>query len=276
MIGIFDSGIGGLGTAHLIRKKAPSADLVYFGDLANMPYGSKSAEELFTLTLRAITFLRSQGATEFVAACNSVSVAVIVPMLDAFGTSTTRIIEMVAPAAEALREQVKGKVLVVATLATVRSFIYERAFARHGISVEMMALPELAGAIERRANKQDLWKMIAPAVERAIRINAKTLVFGCTQYPFVQDVFADVFAQKNYAIHLFDPSDAVAQQAIEMFDIQGSGLNTFFVSQSSDVFDQTVKKFFGDSVRVKLIDVDKSVDAQWKVSSSKTCPPVSG
>lgn len=279
MIGIFDSGIGGLGTAQKIRQQAPSADFVYFGDLANMPYGPKSTEELFRLTLRAMAFLRLQGATEFVAACNSVSVSVIAPILDAFGASETRIIEMVGPASKALRERTSGKILVAATLATVRSGMYERAFTRQGLSVEMIALPEMAGAIERGADREELLLIAKPAVDRAIQIHAKTFVFGCTQYPFARDVFVDAFASKEYAIDFFDPSDAVAHETTATCNVQGSGLNTFFVSKSSAVFDETVREFFGSSMRVKCVDVDnivdKSVEEQWKSKPIQTCASLS-
>ena len=93
MIGIFDSGVGGLNVASAIRKHAPRADFVYFGDLANAPFGPKSSDELFGITLRAMQFLREQGADEIVAACNSVSVSVIRPLMDAFGIQGTQVIE---------------------------------------------------------------------------------------------------------------------------------------------------------------------------------------
>ncbi len=279
MIGIFDSGIGGLGTAQKIRQNAPEADLVYFGDLANMPYGPKSTEELFRLTLRAMAFVRAQGANEFVAACNSVSVSVITPILDMFGKSNTIVIEMVGPTAKALRTRARGTVLVGATLATVRSGMYERAFEKEGIPTEMIALPELARAIEESADEMKLQTIIAPAVEKAIAIGAKTFVFGCTQYPFIRETFARAFASKQYEIELYDPSDAVAQEAVHRCDVRGSGLNTFFVSKSSEVFEKTVKQLFGDSISVECVDVDKivdkSVDQRWTTDAFQTCRTLS-
>lgn len=279
MIGIFDSGIGGLGTASRIRQLAPQADLIYFGDLANLPYGPKPKEELFELTLRAMMFLRAKGATEFVAACNSVSVSVITPVLEAFGTSSVRMIEMVGPAAKELRTRAPGIVLVAATLATVRSGMYERTFAKQGLQVEMIALPELASAIEAQTSEQELTRIIAPAVEQAMSIRANTLVFGCTQYPFVRKLFARAFAEKGYKIDLFDPSDAVAKEAVSAFAVNGAGTTTFYISKDSMVFDQTVQQLFGAQVRINMIDVDNivdnSVEESWKTTSVQTCTSVS-
>lgn len=254
MIGIFDSGIGGLGTTSALRKKAPMADLVYFGDLANMPYGPRPNEELFQLTLGAMKFLQSKGATEYIAACNSVSVSVIAPIAEVFGESAIKIIEMVGPAAKALHDRKTGKILVVATLATVRSKMYERAFSRQGLSVEMLALPNLASAIEQKSSVVELKKIIAPAIVKAIEIEAQTLVFGCTQYPFIRDVFKQAFVEKEYPIELFDPSDAVAKEAMARFSLQGSGVTKVFVSQPSEVFNETVRNLLGPSVLVELVD----------------------
>lgn len=260
MIGIFDSGIGGLGVASQIRKKAPQADFVYFGDLANMPYGPKKTEELFELTLSAMRFLKSQGATQFVAACNSLSVAVIAPLVDLFETPKTRVIEMVVPTVSAVCKRARGKILIVATLATVRSGMYERAFSERGLVVEAIALSKLAEAIERQASEIELETIIAPAIQKAIDIQAKLLVFGCTQFPFIRSVFLRAFERRGYEIELFDPSEAVADEAIKTFNVDGKGLNTFFVSKSSQVFNQTVIDLFGLHIKVTQINTEKSVD----------------
>jgi len=260
MIGIFDSGIGGLGVASQIRKKAPLADLVYFGDLANMPYGPRKTEELFELTLNAMRFLKSKGATQFVAACNSLSVTVIAPLADLFETPKTRVIEMVVPTVNAVCERTHGKILIAATLATVRSGMYECAFTQQRLSVEAIALPKLAEAVERLASESELEEIIAPAVQKAIDMHAQMLVFGCTQFPFARSVFSRAFEKREYEIELFDPSEAVADEAIKTFNVEGEALNTFFVSKSSQVFNQTVIDLFGSHTKVTLINTEKSVD----------------
>jgi glutamate racemase len=250
MIGIFDSGIGGLTVASAIRKRAPQADLMYFGDIANMPYGPKSKEELFRLTMRVLFFLRAQGASDYVAACNSVSVSVMQPLRDLFEVQNSHMIEMVGPASQALKQQTAGKLLVAATQATVRSGMYEQVFRRHGLDVEMIACPELASAIEYEKSIEEIQKIIQPVIGRAIDIRAQTLVFGCTQYPFARSIFEAEFQARQYPIKLFDPSNAVAQEAVAKCNISGKGLNTFFVSKQSSIFASTVVRLFGSNATV--------------------------
>lgn len=253
MIGIFDSGVGGLTVASAIRKRSPRADFVYFGDLANAPFGPKSSDELFGITLRAMQFLRAQGADEIVAACNSVSVSVIRPLMDAFGINGTRVIEMVGPAARALAYQHPKKILVIATEATVRSGMYEQTFQRYALHPAMMAVPDLASAIEQGRSLDEIEQIIMPVIDRVIREKFDTLVFGCTHYPFVRDVFETAFLAKGTQVNLFDPADAVAMDTASTLDVNGHGAQTFFVSKHSEVFDAHVRTFFGSSQSTQLV-----------------------
>ncbi|NQV90281.1 aspartate/glutamate racemase family protein, partial [Candidatus Uhrbacteria bacterium] len=133
MIGLFDSGVGGLSVLKELRAKAPEADILYFGDIANAPYGPKTTEELVVLTIRAMSILRERGVNQFVAACNSVSVSVIQPIVSMFGEAPGHIIEMVGPSARTVKKTAHEKILVIATEATVRSGLYERTFQQEGM-----------------------------------------------------------------------------------------------------------------------------------------------
>src|SRR5262249_29124782 len=97
MIGIFDSGVGGLTVLHAIRQNLPSADVLYFGDTKNAPYGEKSREKLSDLTTANIKFLLEHGATNIVSACNSVSASLAISLFDAFDLKPQQLIEMVGP-----------------------------------------------------------------------------------------------------------------------------------------------------------------------------------
>ena len=275
MIGIFDSGIGGLTVAQAIRRQAPQADLLYFGDTANAPYGPKSKEELFSLTLQAMCFLKRKGVTDFVAACNSLSVSVIHPFIDLFGVQPIRLIEMVGPTAKALRQHSSGKIMVIATQATVQSGMYERIFLRQGLHVELMSAPALAYAIEQGEKEEKLRAIIEPLVQATIQAQAKTLVFGCTHYPLVRSLFAEAFLRCGVQIELFDPSSAVADEVVQAFDVRGSGLNTFFISKESQNFRATVLSLFGSKIKIEVTGVDNSVDNQWKETSFQTCRSLS-
>lgn len=149
MIGIFDSGSGGLSVLRALRARAPQLDVVYFGDLANMPYGSKSQAELQRLTIDALQLLRANGATQLVSACNSVSAAVIRPMMDLFGVSEgSGVIEMVGPTVRMVSAMGTVRAAVIATPATVESGMYQQEFVRAGCNTVMIACPNLAASIE--------------------------------------------------------------------------------------------------------------------------------
>ena len=252
MIGIFDSGAGGLTVASAIRAQSPNADFVYFGDLAHAPFGSKSKGELLAIAESAIQFLRAQGATEFVAACNSISVM----QSDLQKFSRTRLIEMVEPAARSLHLQKKKKILVIATEATVRSGMYEQIFFQQGLAVEMMACPELATAIEEGRDVDILNRIIEPVIDTTIQQHVEVLVFGCTHYPLIRHIFADAFSTRHFPIEFVDPSESVALEVASRFDVHGTGLQTFFVSKSSSVFDATVKSLFGSSSETNVFKGD--------------------
>ena len=246
MLGIFDSGMGGLTVAAAIARISPAVDFVYFGDLANMPFGAKSESELLEITKHAIKFLTDHGATEIVAACNSVSMYVHeLRLQNEFSMN-----EMSEPTTRALSLCKSGSVLVCATEATVRSKLYEHAFAEKGIEVMSMAIPELASMIERNATMEELKSIIRPVVDYAILMNAKTLVLGCTQYPFAKSIFEKLFQSQNYEIEIFDPAEAVADEVIKRFDQKGTGIQKFFLSKDSMVFRDTVEKLFSCEVIV--------------------------
>ena len=162
------------------------------------------------------------------------------------------LIEMSAPTVNVLLDRAPKSIFVIATAATVRSQLYDRAFAQKGIAINSMAIPELASAIESNASPEEIKMFITPAVDRAVELNAKTLVLGCTQYPFARLVFEECFRSRGFEIALFDPAEAVASATVSQFDTHGEGKQTFFVSTSSPVFDTYVERLFPGSI-VNLI-----------------------
>src|SRR3984885_15488343 len=97
MIGVFDSGVGGLTVLRAMRDAFPSIDVVYFGDTKNAPYGERSREELSLLTTEGIRLLLDRGATDIVSACNSTSASLAISLYDALSLSPKQLIEMVGP-----------------------------------------------------------------------------------------------------------------------------------------------------------------------------------
>ena len=250
MIGIFDSGSGGLTVLRAIRDVLPSCDVVYFGDIRNAPYGSKSNEELSLLTVEAIKLLQSRGATKIVSACNSVSASLAVSLFDALDIAPARLIEMVGPTVSFLKDTDK-KLLICATPATVRSGIYQNAFAMAGKKVETLAIPDLAGAVELGKPRQEIEDIVSAAFDGAPE--HEVLVLACTHYPLVLESFKKALPHKV----IFDPAAAVAERAQKLFWPQevGSGSTSFLISKESPIFRRFVREFFPDgNYSVKVVE----------------------
>lgn len=241
MIGIFDSGSGGLSVLRALHKGAPRADVLYFGDLKNAPYGNKSREELGALTVLGIQKLIAEGATEIISACNSVSVSIVLPMFEILGIPRANIIEMVGPTVSSFRGK-EARVLVAATEATTRSRVYQDGFRLIGIEAEGVAIPELVSLIEGGAKSEDIEAEIRAALLPFKERHFDTLLLGCTHFPLVRSAFENVLRELSMPLSIFDPADPVAQAACERFDTSGKGTVRLMLSKESEQFWSILKE----------------------------------
>lgn len=243
MIGIFDSGIGGFTVLRALRRIAPHADVVYFGDTAHAPYANRDQRTLEWLTLDAFRFLRSHGATHLISACNSVSASVVRPLLSVFGSNGS-IIEMVGPTAAYVNALGAQRVVVIATPATVQSGMYNAEIA-NSISI---ACPHLSGLIERGATHDEIAADV-DVISREIAAHQPDLiVLGCTHYPHVLRELREACDARGCFAEIIDPADAVAQAAIDAWGDAGSGLLHIYSSSPSDTFDTYAQNLFHCSV----------------------------
>lgn len=244
MIGIFDSGVGGLTVLKALREALPSADVVYFGDTKNAPYGSRPRSELTALTVRGLKFLQDRGATNIVSACNSVSASLAVSLYDALSISPKQLIEMVGPTVAYCKGS-NARIVLTATPATIESELYQNAFSMIGRDIETVVLPELAGAIERGADDASIRALIKAAFSNTSFSKGDVLILACTHYPLVIEQFRDVLGPD---VSLLDPAYAVAERAQEQFWPQevGNGATDFFISAESETFRSIVGRFFKD------------------------------
>lgn len=252
MIGVFDSGSGGLTVLRAIRDKLPSADILYFGDIANAPYGSKSHEELSTLTMRNVSFLHERGTRSIVSACNSVSATLAASLFEALGMDSIRLIEMVGPTVAYLRHAPE-RMLVCATPATCRSGIYQNAFRLAGKSIEVLPIPDLAGAIEFGEPNARI-RDITSGAFRSLNMNRyDAVLLACTHYPLALPTFREVLGER---IILLDPSFIVAERVEKEFwpRESGDGKLQVLISQDSPTFRALFARMFPeDSYEVEVL-----------------------
>ena len=235
MIGVFDSGSGGLTVLSAIRALAPTADVIYFGDLQRAPYGNRSAEEISMFTADAVRILRDAGATDIVSACNSVSVTVARSLFQSLGVTSAQLVEMVQPTSAQFKDT-GAYVLVLATRATIRSGAYAHALSAHGVRSHGHALPDLVGLIEAGSDASVLYASIRSSLESFSGEDFTHVLLGCTHFPLIAHVFTQVLRDLSLQASLVDPASAVAEEVVSKFDTTGTGSVRFLVSAPSERF----------------------------------------
>jgi glutamate racemase len=208
MIGIFDSGIGGMTVARAVEKRIPDLPVCYLGDLARTPYGSKSDTAILEYSIENTEFLISQGAKVIVIACNSASSVATEKLRELFSLP---IIEVITPAVgEALRQSRNGRIGIIGTSATIRNNVYAKQIhALHPeYQVHSHACPLLVPLVEEGwLNKRET-KMILRRYLRPLKdIQLDTLVLGCTHYPLMKHLIQPRVGKR---VRLIDSSETVA------------------------------------------------------------------
>lgn len=238
MMGIFDSGSGGLSVLAAFRRQAPSADILYFGDIKNSPYGTKSQEELAQLAEHGLQLLAERGATEIIAACNSISYSML-----AGAAGHDRVIEMTRPTARMMRKFAGERVLLLATPATIASGIYREALWSI-VVLDELPIPDLAGAIECEKKSPELTAIIRIALESRKGKEFEKILLACTHYPLVREEIAAVATELFPSAELLDPADAVVEEAVGRFACKGSGSIQFLISADSHGFRNRIAPMF--------------------------------
>ena len=208
MIGIFDSGVGGLTVARAIMQQTPGYDIVYFGDTARTPYGTKSAETVIDYTVSNIEFLLSRGAKLIVIACNTASSVATAPVLKQFSVP---IFEVITPAVELAVQASKNLNFgIMGTRATITSGIYETKIIENQpqARVYSVACPLLVplveeGWLDKAETAMIVKKYLQPLKTRQI----DTLILGCTHYPLLKKVIQRKIGKR---VHLIDSSISVS------------------------------------------------------------------
>lgn len=212
-IGVFDSGVGGLTVLRALASELPYEDTVYYGDTARVPYGPKSAETITRFALEILAFLLSCDVKMVVVACNSATSVALSRLQE---VSSVPVIGVVQPGAVgALRITRNRKVGVIGTEATISSGAYRLALKalEPEISVYEKACPLLVPLVEE---DEGYWidspitrQILAYYLSDLKRKGVDTLVLGCTHYPLLCHVFADVIGPEG---HLVDSATEVARE----------------------------------------------------------------
>ncbi len=256
-LGVFDSGVGGLTVVRALRDLLPNESIVYLGDTARVPYGSKSPDTIRRFSMEDTQFLVSHGVKAVVVACNTAT-AHALPVLQA--TFRVPVIGVLGPGVEAtLADPSCERVGIIGTAGTIRSHAYQHEIAmrRPDIMIEARATPLLVPFVEEGwtdhpALKSVLREYLKPMLDKGI----DTLVLGCTHYPLLVPVLKRMLGQK---VRLVDSASTCAAHVKASLE-QGGLLRTtkgkpqldIYLTDHSEQAENLAKRFLGtDFGRVK-------------------------
>lgn len=218
MIGIFDSGVGGLSVFREIKKLLPEEKYIYFSDNAHCPYGEKSKEYIIDRARIITDFLLEQGADIIVVACNTATAAAIKTLRSEYSCPFIGMEPAIKPAAAITRT---GTVGVLATAGTLKADKYKDTKGRHAEDVTVVehigkGFVELVES--GRTSGHEAESIIMESLEPLLDAGADTIVLGCTHYPFLKESIQKVASclTPGRLVTIIDPAPAVARHILEI------------------------------------------------------------
>lgn len=263
-IGVFDSGVGGLTVVKEIMHQIPNERIVYFGDTARVPYGSKSKDTITRYSRQIAHFLETQRVKAIVVACNTASAYALE---DLEKEISVPMIGVVKPGAKVATETTRnGKVGVIATEGTIGSKIYSQYINQitKDIKVIGKACPLFVPLVEEGLLQDPVTDEIARRyLAELIDIGIDTLILGCTHYPLIRSTIQKIMGD---SVTLVNPAYETARELKELLEkrnllndrpiLLGEDGHCFFVSDAADKF-----KVFANSILKYGILSAKVVDA---------------
>jgi len=257
MIGVFDSGFGGLTVLEYFLRGLPEHDYLYLGDSARAPYGGRSPETIYNYTLEAVDFLLARGAQLVIIACNTASAQALRRIQEEYLPKKypeRRVLGVVRPLAEAAAEIPKGPVGIIGTCATIESRAYELELQKlnPGLEIISQGAPLLVPLIEegwigRRETKMILRSYLKPLKDRRVR----ALVLACTHYPILMKEIAGIMP-KNCRI--FNPGEIIAASLEDYLArhpelaVPGKANREFYTTDDPARFQRLGEKFLGEKM----------------------------
>lgn len=251
-IGVFDSGMGGLTVVKSIIEKMPNENIVYFGDTAHVPYGTRSKEQITEYVMNDVKFLSKFDIKAIVIACNTADSIAREKVEQTYALPVFGVVEPASKKAALTTKN--GRIGIIATNATVNSGAYEKTISKYNKTAEVISLacPLLVPLVEEgRFKKGDkviekvLTEYLTPLKEQEI----DTLVLGCTHYPLLHDIIAEIMP----GVEIISSSVAAADEienafiAKELTCSSGSaGIRKYFVSDNAEYFESLAEIFMGN------------------------------
>jgi glutamate racemase len=268
-IGIFDSGIGGLTVVHEVFKRVPAEQIVYFGDTARVPYGTKSPKVVQHFAMQDVRFLLQQNVKMIVVACHTVSSVALDSLVKTFHFP---ILGVVLPGVHAALKATRNhRIGVIGTKATIVSKSYETHFLKLNPEVQVFsqACPLFVPLAEEGWLNGDITKLIAEKYLNPLKKHQiDTLILGCTHYPLLKSVIQEVLGNGVTLIDSAEETSRAVEEKLAREKIQNPGNekaeHQFFVSDIPHQFRDVGERFLGQKFdHVQQVDLE-SMDMDTK------------
>lgn len=261
-IGIFDSSLGGLSILKEILKKLPEYDYVYLGDNARVPYGGRSKEIIYEYTTHAVDFLCRKNCKLIILACNTATAASLKRLQHEYMPAnhpSRKVLGVILPAVETIKESNVKKVGVIGTYATVesKSFVREIRKVLPSAKVYQKACPLLVpiieeGALEWEGLRLILQDYLSPLKKRGV----EALLLGCTHYGLIENRIAKVMGKK---VKIISEGPVVANKLQEYLDkhseivksLTKNGQRDYYATDLNRRFEKLTRFFLGSAFRSK-------------------------
>lgn len=259
VIGVFDSGIGGLTVVREIRKVLPNEAIVYFGDCARVPYGTKSKETILRFAKEDIRFLQSFKVKVIVSACFSVSSNALEELREEFSIP---IIGMIDPGVNALSDKDCKRVGVIGTNATIESEAFRKRLKdKFGdIYIYSVACPLFVPLVEEGWTEGEVPELVAERyLTPLIAENIDSLIFGCTHYPLLNSVIKNVVGDDITIIEPGKEAALLLKKFLDDNDLKNNGKGSLkiYLSDIPRNFERTVVDFLGEQPgEIQLVNLN--------------------
>lgn len=278
MIGVYDSGVGGLSVWGEIVRCLPDVPLMYVGDQAHVPYGARSSEDVRALAEQNARWLLARGCDMMVVACNTASAVALQHLRHTFPQA--HFVGMEPALKPAARQTQTGIVGILATPVTFRGPLYASLMARYSAGVTVLEQPcrDWVDAVEHldafaQDEGGDLHRLVAKAVEPLLEQNADTLVLGCTHFPFLLPMIQRVIERWRERhpdcrpVSVIDPAPAVARQTARVWHthfrpsnnveaVHDAPSRTYWTTGEPAQFERIASLLLGEPVRCAKAEWD--------------------
>lgn len=251
-IGVFDSGLGGLTVVHALTKRLPHENIVYVGDTARVPYGTKSPETIRRYALQISFFLMQRPVKAIVVACNTASSVA----LTALRSLPIPIIGVIEPGARAAVMKTKTfRVGVIGTPATINSHAYQAAIRKYSPRARVWetACPLFVPLVEEGWTTHPVTKQVAQTYLKPLLKNKMdTLVLGCTHYPLLKDTLKSVAGKNIQLIDSAEETAAEVETLLRKKDLLNKSTKkarrVFYVTDNPRSFSRLSRRFIGNDI----------------------------